>query len=134
MTITLADTSQETAWRDEVREFIKEEGLPLFAEQTGEDAEGGILGRLGTIREWRNRVARRGLIAPSWPKQYGGAELSVVDQFIMNEEFAEAGVPSNVGGFGVMMIGPTLIEHGSEAQKSEHLPKILRGEVVWCQG
>jgi alkylation response protein AidB-like acyl-CoA dehydrogenase len=52
----------------------------------------------------------------------------------MNEEFAEAGVPANVGGFGVMMIGPTLIEHGTEEQKEEHLGRILRGEVIWCQG
>ncbi len=60
--------------------------------------------------------------------------MSVVDQFVMNEEFAEAGVPSNVGGFGVMMIGPTLIEHGTEEQKEVHLGRILRGEVLWCQG
>jgi len=58
----------------------------------------------------------------------------VVDQFVMNEEFAEAGVPSNVGGFGVMMIGPTIIEHGTEDQKQEHLGSILRGESIWCQG
>jgi alkylation response protein AidB-like acyl-CoA dehydrogenase len=60
--------------------------------------------------------------------------MSVVEQFIMNEEFAEAGVPGNVGGFGVMMIGPTIIEHGTEEQKEEHLTKILKGEIIWCQG
>ncbi len=85
MAITLSDTNQEAAWRAEVRAFIETEGLPLFAEPNREDQDGGLFGRLGTIREWRDRVARRGLIAPSWPKQYGGAELSVVDQFIMND-------------------------------------------------
>ena len=60
--------------------------------------------------------------------------MSVVDQFVMNEEFAESGVPGNLGGFGVMMIGPTLIEHGTEDQKAVHLSRILKGEVMWCQG
>jgi alkylation response protein AidB-like acyl-CoA dehydrogenase len=56
-----------------------------------------------------------------------------MQQFILNEEFAEAGTP-NVGGFGVSMVGPTLIVHGSEEQKKEHLGRILSGEVLWCQG
>lgn len=55
------------------------------------------------------------------------------EQFILNDELAEAGTGS-VGGFGVMMFGPTLILHGTKEQQDEHLPRILRGEVVWCQG
>jgi alkylation response protein AidB-like acyl-CoA dehydrogenase len=130
MTINLGDNEREARWREEVRAFIKE-NAPKFE---GGDGEGGLFGRLGAIKEWRDRVAARGWIAPSWPTKYGGAEMSVSDQFIMNEEFAETGVPANVGGFGVMMIGPTLIEHGTEEQKQEHLGRILRGEVIWCQG
>ena len=131
MAINLGDNASEAAWRQEVREFIKAEAPSELTDATG---EGGLFARMGAVKEWRDRVAKKGWVAPSWPKQYGGAEMGVVDQFIMNEEFAEAGVPANVGGFGVMMIGPTLIEHGTEEQKQEHLGRILRGEVLWCQG
>ncbi len=135
MAITLADNEQEATWRSQVKDFIEAEGRPLFAAgNADESGEGGLFGRLGAIKAWREKLAGKGWIAPSWPKKYGGAEMSVVDQFIMNEEFAEAGVPGNVGGFGVMMIGPTIIEHGNEEQKEEHLSKILKGEVIWCQG
>ena len=132
MPITLADNEREAAWRVEVRKFI-DENKGVFA-ASPEDSENSLFGRMGPIKEWRERVAKKGWIAPSWPTKYGGADMSVADQFVMNEEFAEAGVPSNVGGFGVMMIGPTIIEHGTEEQKQEHLGTILRGETIWCQG
>ena len=134
MPITLADNEREATWRDEVRTFI-DENKGIFAKATeDEGGEGGLFGRMGPIKQWREKVAEKGWVAPAWPKKYGGVDMGVKEQFIMNEEFAEAGVPSNVGGFGVMMIGPTLIEHGSEDQKEEHLGRILRGEVIWCQG
>ncbi len=131
--VSFADSEREAAWRQEVREFIRKEA-PKELLEAGEAGEGGLFARAGAIREWRDKLAKKGWIAPAWPKEYGGAGLSVIEQFIMNEEFAEAGLPANVGGFGVMMVGPTLIEHGTEEQKAEHLPKILRGEVIWCQG
>ena len=133
MAITLGDSEREAAWRKEVRQFIETEA-PKALRAGSEDGEGSLFGRMGAIKEWRDKLANKGRIAPSWPKKYGGADMSVVEQFIMNEEFAEAGVPGNVGGFGVMMIGPTIIEHGTEEQKEEHLTKILKGEVIWCQG
>ncbi len=133
MAINLGDSEHEAAWRREVREFIRAQA-PAALLSGGDQGENALFGRLGAIKEWRDKVAAKGWVAPSWPKKYGGAEMSVVDQFVMNEEFAEAGVPSNVGGFGVMMIGPTLIEHGTEEQKELHLGRIIRGEVLWCQG
>ncbi len=87
----------------------------------------------GPIQTWRTKLASRGWVAPAWPKEYGGAGLDTKKQFIMNEEFAEFGA-FNVGGFGVMMFGPTLIVHGTEDQKKEHLKGILDGSVQWCQG
>lgn len=132
MAINLGDSEHEAKWRGEVREFIKKEAPAALL--SGADAENALFGRLGAVKEWRDRVARRGWIAPSWPAKYGGADMSVADQFIMNEEMAESGVPSNVGGFGVMMIGPTIIEHGTEEQKDQHLTSILKGETIWCQG
>ncbi len=135
MPITLADNPTEAAWRKEVQQFISTEGKVFRQQQAAEgDIEGAMFGRIGSVKAWREKVAQKGWIAPSWPAKYGGADMSVAQQFIMNEEFAEAGVPSNVGGFGVMMIGPTIIEHGTEEQKEKYLGSILRGESIWCQG
>ncbi|MGH2610149.1 MAG: acyl-CoA dehydrogenase family protein, partial [Tepidiformaceae bacterium] len=133
MAINLGDSPKEAAWRKEVREFIDKE-VPAALKSGGDQGEGSLFGRMGAIKEWREKVAAKGWIAPAWPKRYGGADMTVIEQFVMNEEFAESGVPGNLGGFGVMMIGPTLIEHGSEEQKDEHLTKILKGDVIWCQG
>ncbi|MCC7363005.1 MAG: acyl-CoA dehydrogenase family protein [Dehalococcoidia bacterium] len=132
MAINLGDDANEAAWRKEVRAFIDAEAPPELFKAASE--EGGLFARMGALKDWRERVARKGWVAPAWPKKYGGADMSTVEQFILNEEFAEAGVPANVGGFGVMMIGPTIIEHGTEEQKETHLGGILRGEVIWCQG
>ncbi len=138
MAINLGDNPHEATWRKEVRDFIANE-TPAAMRQTGDaGGEGALFARgrdaMGAMLEWRNKIIARGWIAPAWPKKYGGAGLGVLEQFVMSEEFAEAGVPGNLGGFGVMMIGPTLIEHGTEEQKEEHLTRILKGEVVWCQG
>ena len=72
-------------------------------------------------------------MAPHWPKEYGGAGLSPMEQFIFKQEMSLAAAPS-VGGQGVSQLGPTLIVHGTDEQKAEHLPKILSGEVDWRQG
>ncbi|GAB4335120.1 MAG: acyl-CoA dehydrogenase family protein [Dehalococcoidia bacterium] len=82
---------------------------------------------------WARALAEKGWVAPHWPKEYGGAGLSVMEHVIFNEEMARARVPA-VGGVGVGLLGPTLIAHGTEEQRREHLPKILSGEVVWAQG
>ena len=74
-------------------------------------------------------LSEKGWVAPAWPKEYGGAGLTVMEQFIFNQEMAEADAPS-VGGMGVSMLGPTLIVHGSDEQKAEHLPRILNGDCL----
>jgi len=84
--------------------------------------------------EWRRRIAKHGWIAPAWPKEYGGAGLGVLEQFVLNEEFAKNRVPRVGTDSGVMMAGPTIIAHGSEPQQREHLSAILTGETIWCQG
>lgn len=149
----LTDTPEEAAWRAEVREFLEKElpdefkkrsrlsNAPFAGYESGNASgrltaqAGGSGFRLqgGAMGEWREKLAERGWVAPAWPREYGGAGLTTMEQFILNEEFAEAGAPQ-VGGMGVSMAGPTIIAHGTEEQKAEHLPKILRGEVQWCQG
>jgi alkylation response protein AidB-like acyl-CoA dehydrogenase len=131
VTMEFRDSTEEATFRKEVREFLQKE-LPNRFKGMG-DAGEGLAGQFEAMREWRQKLAQKGWIAPAWPKQYGGAGLPVMQQFMLNEEFAEAGTP-NVGGFGVSMVGPTLIVHGSEEQKKEHLGRILSGEVLWCQG
>ncbi len=131
------DTPEQAAWRNEVREFVETELPSEFREldSLGEDAyfqrPGSPLA--GAFDRWRGALAGRGWIAAHWPKEYGGAGLGPLDQFILAQEFAEARAPQ-LGGSGVMMLGPTLITHGTEEQKQEHLPRILDGSVQWCQG
>ncbi len=152
----LTDSPEEAAWRAEVKAFLDKEMPDEFRRRnrltdapfavTGEGPEREVSGRPtaasggsgfrlqgGAIGEWREKLAGRGWIAPAWPKEYGGAGLTTMEQFILNEEFAEAGAPQ-LGGMGVSMAGPTIITHGTPEQKAEHLPKILKGEVQWCQG
>ena len=134
----LTDAPAEAEFRQIVKDFIAEhgdKGRGRGGRRGGGDGEESGWSRAGRKKSqrWREALVGRGWIAPAWPKEYGGAGLSVKEQFILNEELAEAGL-MNVGGFGVMMLGPTLMVHGTEEQKAEILPKILAGEVVWCQG
>ncbi|WP_322796085.1 acyl-CoA dehydrogenase family protein [Tepidiforma sp.] len=122
------DTPEEAAFRAEVRKFIAEEGHK--ARQRDDDGERGFF---GGSKEWTKALAARRWIAPAWPKEYGGAGLSVMEQFIFNWELAEARLP-RPGGIAVGFAGPTLIVHGTEEQKKKYLPGILSGEDIWCQG
>lgn len=83
---------------------------------------------------WMDRMAAQGWTAPGWPKQYGGGGLSERQMQILDEEMRSLGCRPPLGGFGLTMLGPVLLEFGNEAQKEEHLPKIIKGEIRWCQG
>ena len=129
--MNFTDAPEEAAFRTEVRGFIQNE---VKADDRMEDAERGMYrGAFERLKDLRGKLSNKRWIAPAWPKEYGGAGLSVMQQFIMNEEFAENRVPP-IGGMGVSMVGPTIITHGNEEQKKEHLGRILSGEVQWCQG
>jgi alkylation response protein AidB-like acyl-CoA dehydrogenase len=134
------DTPDQATFRDEVKGLV-EADLPARYRDGGEDDYGGWQGdrksedadvRQAAI-DWADALATRGWVAPHWPAEYGGAGLSPMEQFIFKQEMTSAGAPA-VGGMGVQMLGPTLIVHGSDEQKAEHLPKILSGDVAWCQG
>jgi alkylation response protein AidB-like acyl-CoA dehydrogenase len=79
-------------------------------------------------------LAEKGRVAPHWPKESGGAGMTPMEQFLFNQEIAEAAAPLAASMHGVAMLGPTLIVHGTDEQRSELLPKILTAAVVWCQG
>ena len=85
--------------------------------------------------DFNRELAKRGWIAPAWPKEYGGLDATIAEQMVFNEEFGYFGAPdTGTRGFGVGMIGPTLIVHGNPEQKARYLPRITSGEDIWCQG
>ena len=83
---------------------------------------------------WCDRMAERGWTVPHWPKEYGGGGLSKEEVKILGAEMATIGARRALDSFGISMLGPALLHFGSEEQKLEHLPKIVRGEIRWCQG
>jgi alkylation response protein AidB-like acyl-CoA dehydrogenase len=86
------------------------------------------------MKEWLDRMAERGWTAPTWPTEYGGGGLSGAQAKVLGQEIAARKLPPPLMGFGLEMIGPTLLNFGNEEQKCFHLPKIVRGEIRWCQG
>ncbi len=83
---------------------------------------------------WVERMGAKGWGTPTWPKEYGGGGLSPAEAKVLAEEMAAIGANNPIGGMGVMMFGPTLLEYGNEEQKQRHIPPICRGEIRWCQG
>ncbi len=132
----LRDTPEEAAFRADVRQFIHENYLSLDPSERPKPQLGEASGprRDPATERWRAALGSRGWLAPHWPKAYGGAGMSVSEQFIFNEEMAEARAPSVGSYHGLSLIGPVIILHGTEQQKREHLPKITSGEIIWCQG
>jgi len=83
---------------------------------------------------WLNRMASRGWTAPTWPKKYGGGGLSRGEARILTEELARSQCKPPLFSLGISMLGPALLEFGTEAQRVQHLPAIVRGDIRWCQG
>jgi alkylation response protein AidB-like acyl-CoA dehydrogenase len=123
---------QAETYREKIRAFL---GEHLPADWTG-------IGGLPVQEahdfavEWRSVLFDNGLLAASWPKEYGGGGLSHLEQVILAEEFAKAGVPTGVANdaFGIQMVGNTILRWGTEEQKKKFLPRIISGEDRWCQG
>ncbi len=123
-------TPEQEALRQQLREFFKQE-LPDDW-QVGED-EVSNDEQWQFVRQFQKKLADRGWLVPHWPKQYGGADLGIMEQLIMREETAyHRAPPPDI--FGVNMLGPVLMMYGSEEQKREHLPPIAAANVTWCQG
>ncbi len=138
------DAPEEAAFRAEVRAFIENECPPGIRRRGLHAAFGG--GGWDDIRMeradyfringgWVKKLSDRGWVAPAWPKEYGGAGLSVMQQFILSQEMALSGAPRGGNfGIGTGWAGPTIIMHGTEEQKKRYLPGIVQGDEVWCQG
>ncbi len=119
------------AFRAQVRAFLDEHG----AEAPRAGIGGGGGSRERTLA-WQRRLIEHGFAARTIPKDYGGygAQPDLLRSIIIDEEFARAGVSRGIGGQGASMLVPTLLEHGSEAQKREFVGPTIRGELLWCQG
>lgn len=85
-------------------------------------------------RDWQRRLHQAGYVGISWPRQYGGRGASLVDEMIVNQELALARAPDMVGVIGLYMAGPTIIAHGTDAQKTRYLGPLLSADEIWCQG
>ena len=124
-------SQEDEEFRQEVLQFITQE-LPADWRGTG------LLSEAKGDEEWQfalkmlRKVGAKGWHSLAWPREYGG-QASMTRQFIFSEEMYYHELPG-VDLVGTLMLAPSIIQHGSEQQKREHLPKISRGEVVWCQG
>ncbi|MEX2246624.1 MAG: acyl-CoA dehydrogenase family protein [Dehalococcoidia bacterium] len=126
------DNAEDAKFRTDVREFLRTE-LADSPRAADEAVLGVGIGEDERERDWLRKLATRGWVAPAWPKEYGGAGLGVMQQFVFNEEMARARA-SRPNFLGIGLAGPTIIVHGTEDQKREHLSGILSGETFWCQG
>jgi alkylation response protein AidB-like acyl-CoA dehydrogenase len=128
--VDLRDTPEEAAFRAEVRSWI-EGALP--DELRGHRGGAARFDEPG-LREWSRRLHEAGYAGLTWPAEYGGGGKSYTHQAILLEEMARAEAPPHVGVIGLGMAGPTIIAHGSDAQKARHLEPILSADEIWCQG
>ncbi len=85
-------------------------------------------------RQWFEAMRDRGWTVPDWPKEYGGGGLSKEETKVLRQEMRALNCRAPLDSFGIWMLGPALLKYGTDAQKKEHLPKIARGEIRWCQG
>ncbi|HLG52810.1 MAG TPA: acyl-CoA dehydrogenase family protein [Steroidobacteraceae bacterium] len=120
---------EELAFRDEVRGWLN---ANLPQDLRDKVANYDELGREDLLR-WHRILAKKGWVAPAWPKEWGGTGWNVVQRYIFEEECGYAGTPP-LNPFGLAMCGPVLLRFGSEAQKKRFLPRIYDGDDFWCQG
>lgn len=127
----LTYTPEAESFRSEVRTWLREnlpagwfdEGFEMTSAQRREFNE-----------TWTARLFEGGWICATWPKEYGGKGLSLLEGVVLAEEFANARAPMRADFFGDTLVGPTLLQWGTEEQKKEFLPRILSGQMRWCQG
>jgi alkylation response protein AidB-like acyl-CoA dehydrogenase len=124
-------SAEDDTFRKEIRGWL-EENLPVGWFEPGFELEGDDRKRFN--EEWPQKLFAGGWICASWPTEYGGKGLSLMQNVVLAEEFARAGAPMRADFFGDTLVGPTILQWGTEEQKREFLPKILSGQMRWCQG
>jgi alkylation response protein AidB-like acyl-CoA dehydrogenase len=127
--VDLNDTPEQAEYRHEVRAWLdrhKGEAPPTAG--SSEDTA-----YINARRGWQRQLAEAGLAGVTWPREYGGQSLGPIEQVTVNQEIRRAGVPGILDVIGIGMLGPCLIAHGTEEQKSRYLGPMLHGDEVWCQ-
>ena len=124
------------AFRAEAREWLEAN----FPKSLGQDVAAQAAALMspekptGDLALWKERMGQKGWGVPTWPKAYGGGGLSSAEARVLAQEMAKIGAVNPIGGMGVGMFGPTLLEYGTEEQKQKYIPDIATGTVRWCQG
>lgn len=122
-------------FRTETRAWL-DENCPQGARGPGPITSGSskIPLRHEDTKLWLERMIEKGWTAPTWPTEYGGGGLNNDEYMILIQEMRRIGARTPLAGMGTSLIGPTLLEYGTHEQKLRHIPRIVRGEVAWCQG
>jgi alkylation response protein AidB-like acyl-CoA dehydrogenase len=126
-------TPEQQAFRAEVRDWLAEH-VPADLKGRGFAASRADRAEVDRLREWQRALHKAGYVGIDWPAEYGGRGASIMEQIILYEEMSRAASPQPVNRGGLSMLGPTLMKHGTSAQRAAHLSKILTGEEIWCQG
>jgi alkylation response protein AidB-like acyl-CoA dehydrogenase len=135
--MSTATGAANDAFRESVRSWV-EANFPQELKDQPASMEGASDGDLAqALDRWRDALAGQGWGAPTWPKAYGGAGLSPAEARVISQEIGRAGGYNPIplmAGMGVTMVGPTLLEYGTDEQKAKHLPGIASGKIRWCLG
>jgi alkylation response protein AidB-like acyl-CoA dehydrogenase len=130
----LRDRPEDEAFRSEVRAWLADHVVGEFAALRGRGGSGDETYGFETRLAWEKELAAGGWTCLGWPEEFGGRGASVARQVIFNEEYVQARAPGRVGILGEGLLGPTLIQYGSPAQRARFLPPIVAGTELWCQG
>lgn len=125
----LSFSAEDNAFRQEVRAWIRESMPADIAAKAEIDAHF----EMDEVMRWHKILHARGWVAPHWPERFGGPGLSPTRRFVLTEELELAGTPS-LSPFGLVMVGPAIMQFGTPEQQQRFLPPILAGDEVWCQG
>ena len=123
---------EDAAFRDEVRNWLADHRDQIEATRALDWEEGGEA--FEVYREWERELHRAGLAGAAWPVEYGGRGASLVQQALFTEEYVRARGPERINRLGLGLLGPTLMVEGTQAQRDQHLQRILNCDEIWCQG
>lgn len=130
----LRDRPEDKAFREEVRTWMSEHVVGEFAALGGRGGSGDETYGFEVRLEWEKVLASAGWIGVGWPTEFGGRGASIAQQVIYNEEYVRAKAPGRASILGEGLVGPTIMQYGTEAQRARFLPRILDGTELWCQG
>jgi alkylation response protein AidB-like acyl-CoA dehydrogenase len=124
----LTETDSERALADEVRGFLRREGLRAA------DLPRALDERMVVLRRWQAACHAAGFVGRAWPAEFGGTGRPPVEQIVVDQELAAAGAPEFVNIVGLDVLGPSLLRFGNDEQRRRYIPAILSAQEIWCQG